>query len=288
MIVLLNMALVLLAAALAAALLMPKSYAFLQSSSTFVTSSRQVVVRDSFASSSTRICNVPPKPILDEDSVAALKDAADREAPPQSFFQLQKNSVRAVQSALRDGHKLLEIEFPPLPANVLEMDDVSAYDIAEANTKLAVDFAKGFLAELPTSRLPPDVIDNFQITILFPDEAEETIAVKGALGGLRKPAPGIQTGSLRRSEEGDTRVFKVSTVVCIPSARSESPCLLYWSTSSFFIEPNIISCFFVLFCSAGTNIFISPRRWIRWSCKTLSRHQNVHYTSCISTGTAGH
>jgi hypothetical protein len=239
MIVLLNVTMVLLAAALAAGLIMPKSYAFLQSSSTIVTSSRQIVVRDNFASSSTRICNVPPKPILDEDSVAALKDAADREAPPQSFFQLQKNSVRAVQSALRDGHKLLEIEFPPLPANVLEMDDVSAYDIAEANTKLAVDFAKGFLAELPTSRLPPDVIDNFQITILFPDEAEETIAVKGALGGLRKPAPGIQTGSLRRSEEGDTRVFKVSCVSVICSFGVALPSVLYYCVYVYIKEKSI-------------------------------------------------
>jgi hypothetical protein len=173
---------------------------------------------------------VPPKSItvFDEDAVLAIKDAADRESPPQSFFQLQKNSVRAVQSALRDGHKLLEIEFPPLPANVLEMDDVSAYDIAEANTKLAVDFAKGFLAELSTSGLFTDdqtlelptrgallrALDRkqdtntFQITILLPDEAETDIAVNKALGGLRKPAPGIQIGSLRRSEEGDTRMFK--------------------------------------------------------------------------------
>ncbi len=216
MIVLPNAALVLLAVAFATAPIVPKSFAFLQPSSSFLPSPTQVVGRDYLVSSS-RTYNVPPKSILDEDSVAELKDAADREAPPQSFFQLQKNSVRAVQSALRDGHKLLEIEFPPLPANVLEMDDVSAYDIAEANTKLAVDFAKGFLAELPTSRLPADNINDFQITILFPDEAEEKIAVKGALGGLRKPAPGIQIGSLRRSEEGDTRVFKVSSVVGIGS-----------------------------------------------------------------------
>lgn len=255
MIVLLNAALVLLAVALATAPVVPKSFAFLQSSSTFLPISTQLVGRDYLVSSS-RTYNVPPKPILDEDSVAALKDAADREAPPQSFFQLQKNSVRAVQSALRDGHKLLEIEFPPLPANVLEMDDVSAYDIAEANTKLAVDFAKGFLAELPTSRLPPDFINDYQITILFPDEAEEKIAVKGALGGLRKPAPGIQIGSLRRSEEGDTRVFKVSNVVGIGSL---------WITlypPPYVETMNVL----IVFWKAGTNLFISPRRWIRRTC----------------------
>jgi len=197
----------LLAYILAVNCFMTACHAFVLPASSMVALSRPVLVRNDLGGS-TRIYNVPPKPLVDEDSTSALKDAADREAPPQSFFQLQKNSVRAVQSALRDGHKLLEIEFPPLPANVLEMDDVSAYDIAEANTKLAVDFAKGFLAELSTSGLPADTTDNFQITILFPDEEEEKIAVKGALGGIRKPAPGIQTGSLRRSEEGDTRVFK--------------------------------------------------------------------------------
>ncbi len=29
-------------------------------------------------------------------------------------------------------------QFPPLPAAVLEMDDVSAYEVAEANFKLAL------------------------------------------------------------------------------------------------------------------------------------------------------
>ena len=47
--------------------------------------------------------------------------------------------------AIRDGYDLLEIEFPPLPANVLELDDVSAYDVAQANLKLALDLARGFI-----------------------------------------------------------------------------------------------------------------------------------------------
>ena len=165
----------------------------------------------------SRLNNVPPS--LDVD---AIRDAADRESPPQSFFQLQKNSIRAVQFALRDGHQLLEIEFPPLPANVLEMDDVSAYDIAEANTKLAVDFAKGYLA---SSAEMMDTTSNYQITILLPDEAETNIVVKNALGGLRKPAPGIQIGSLRRSEEGDTRFFKVSP---------ESAVFFFWVVQTIF------------------------------------------------------
>ena len=39
-----------------------------------------------------------------------IKDAADREAPPSSFYELQRASVRAAKNAIRDGHRLLEIE----------------------------------------------------------------------------------------------------------------------------------------------------------------------------------
>ena len=60
------------------------------------------------ASQSTQLFNVPP-PGTDADE-ATIKDAADREAPPQSFFQLQANCARAAELAIRDGHKLLEVE----------------------------------------------------------------------------------------------------------------------------------------------------------------------------------
>ena len=43
-----------------------------------------------------------------------------------------------------DGEKLLEIEFPPLPAAVLDSEDVSAYEVSKANLRLAIDFGKAF------------------------------------------------------------------------------------------------------------------------------------------------
>lgn len=58
--------------------------------------------------SNTRVYNVPP-PGTNADA-ATLKDAADRESPPQSFYQLQANCARATELAIKDGHKLLEIE----------------------------------------------------------------------------------------------------------------------------------------------------------------------------------
>lgn len=87
-------------------------------------------------------------------------------------------------------------QFPPLPANVLELDDVSAYDVAEANVKLALDFSKNFAQ------------DGKKVAILLPDEAEANIAIENQ-GGISEPHPGVIISSLRKSEEGDQRIFKV-------------------------------------------------------------------------------
>jgi len=148
--------------------------------------------RANAAPTTTRLFNVPPP---STDDPAAVKEAADREGPPESFYQLQINSARAAQLAIDDGHKLIEVEFPPLPAQVLEMDDVSAYDIAKANVNLAVDFAKSFAQ------------NGKRVTIMLPDEAEAEIAVDSQ--GTDAPYPGVAISSLRRSEgEEKDRVFK--------------------------------------------------------------------------------
>jgi len=137
--------------------------------------------------------NVPPP---SETDVEAVKAGADREAPPASFFELQINCARATRLAMADGYKLLEVEFPPLPANVLELDDVSAYDVAQANVKLAVEFAKNFATS------------DYGVAILLPDEAELGIMVERTLGGNTKPFPNVQMSSLRVSDPNDDRIFK--------------------------------------------------------------------------------
>lgn len=156
----------------------------------------------------TALYNVPP-PSIDGDPVT-IKEAADRESPPQSFFQLQVNCARAAELAIRDGHKLIEVEFPPLPAQVLEMDDVSAYDVAEANFKLALDFAKSFAAKQSGgdgnqsesgNKIPKN------IAILFPDESEMGIALERTKLTVN-PYPGVTVSSLRCSDPRDTRFFK--------------------------------------------------------------------------------
>uniref|UniRef100_A0A7S4IJG4 DUF1995 domain-containing protein n=1 Tax=Odontella aurita TaxID=265563 RepID=A0A7S4IJG4_9STRA len=140
----------------------------------------------------SRLYNVPPP---SADDPAAVKESADKQTPPASFYQLQIDSARAALLAMDDGYRLIEVEFPPLPANVLEMDDVSAYDVAKANLNLAIDFAKSFAQ------------NNKRVTIMLPDEDELGIALEDQ--GTDTPYPGVTVSSLRRSEgEEKERVFK--------------------------------------------------------------------------------
>lgn len=164
--------------------------------------------------SSSKLYNVPPKAVTDADP-STIKDAADRQAPPQSFYQLGVNSVRAAELAILDGNKLIEVEFPPLPAAVLEMDDVSAYDVAVANFELALDFAKAFASknkiqteESNTENAQQQAIKMpTNVAILFPDDAEMNIALENT-STSPNPYPGIQISSIRSSDERDTRFFK--------------------------------------------------------------------------------
>ncbi|KAL3764437.1 hypothetical protein ACHAWU_004943 [Discostella pseudostelligera] len=137
-----------------------------------------------------------------------IKLAASSISPPSSFYELQRASVRAATMAINDGHSLLEIEFPPLPANVLEMDDVSAYDVARANVKLALEFAKSFASISTTSSSTNgNTSRRDQVVVLLPDESECNIMLEDLKLDPR-PYPGVLLSSLRRGEEGDTRLFK--------------------------------------------------------------------------------
>lgn len=175
------------------------------------------VLKPSFASivsseSNSQLYNVPPKTRSNSDP-AALKDSSNREPPPQSFYQLGVNSIRAAENAILDGNKLIEVEFPPLPAMVLEMDDVTAYDVAEANFKLSLDFAKAFAAKRDSNKSESGEEESHDkklpnnVAILFPDEAEMRITLENTVTP-QNPFPGVQISSLRVSDERDTRFFK--------------------------------------------------------------------------------
>lgn len=146
----------------------------------------------SSSSGKTLLFNIPPPA---EDNVAEFKAFADSQSPPQSFYELQQDAIRATRLARRDGHKLLEVEFPPLPANILEMDDVSSYDVLQANLDLVTDFAKGLL----------NAGDDLQkIAVMLPDQAETDFAVDKL--GSSAPFPGIQVASIRKSDPDSTGI----------------------------------------------------------------------------------
>lgn len=160
---------------------------------------------------STQLYNIPPP---SPDDVVAYKRYASKQSPPASFFELQQDCLTCTQIALDDGLLLMEIEFPPLPASVLNLDDVSAYDVAQANLRLATDFAKGLVVK--------GTVQN--VAILFPDETEAKIAIEKVTGrrdNTQEPAtvqvePGVTVSSLRRSEKGDQRLIKVTFLHILP------------------------------------------------------------------------
>jgi len=157
-----------------------------------------------------RLYNVPPPAA---DDVVGTKAYSDKQSPPASFFQLQQDCLAATQRALADQQQLLEIEFPPLPANVLELDDVSAYDVAQANLQLAVEFAK-MLVNSGTTQMGERLIK--QVAILLPDDDEKSIAIERYTGKTRDQVtqdtynvePGVVVSSLRRIDDNDDRLVK--------------------------------------------------------------------------------
>jgi Domain of unknown function (DUF1995) len=144
--------------------------------------------------------NIPPP---SESNVAEFTEYASKLSPPASFYELQQDCIRSTRLARRDGLKLLEVEFPPLPANVLEMDDVSTYDVLQANLKLVLDFAKGLMASEKDSNSNTEIR---KVAILLPDQAEADFAIEKV--GSKNPYPGIVVTSIREVDPNDTRLIK--------------------------------------------------------------------------------
>jgi hypothetical protein len=154
--------------------------------------------RRTAGSAGPRQPSAPPRVVLFDvpppaEGTIEFTEYASKLSPPQSFYELQQDSIRATRLARKDGHKLLEVEFPPLPANVLEMDDVSTYDVLRANLRLVVDYAKGLLASDDSAA---------KIAVLLPDQAEVDFAVEKL--GTANPVPGVSVVSIRQSDPDST------------------------------------------------------------------------------------
>ena len=105
--------------------------------------------------------------------------------PARSFKDCVKQSVISTRKMLEEGNTLIEVEFPPLPLDYLEDSASSARDIADANTRWAIEFAQG-MAELG------------QISIIYPDQPELEAAVKFVdEPGGEKPYPNVTLATIR-------------------------------------------------------------------------------------------
>lgn len=91
--------------------------------------------------------------------------SAELTEPARSFLDCVRQSVVGARTAYDKGIRLMEVEFPPLPLEYLEDSASSARDIADANTRWAVEFAKSFA-------------DIGKVSIIYPDQPELDEAIK--------------------------------------------------------------------------------------------------------------
>ena len=179
----------------------PLAHAFIvptSSSSVMMTPSSGFGLQHHRRSSSTTrtMMNIPIPTKEGGATPEEMKVAANATPPPSSFYELHRASIRAARCAMADGHGLLEIEYPPLPANVLEMDDVSAYDVSRANVNLALEFARAMSSAYCSTS------SRNGVAVLLPDEGELRIMYED-LNLDANPHPGVRLTSLRRGIEGD-------------------------------------------------------------------------------------
>jgi hypothetical protein len=122
---------------------------------------------------------VPPLAMSKGDTAVSL--------PGRTFMDCVKQAAAGAKSVLSNGDTLIEIEFPPLPQSYLDDSASSARDIADANTRWALEFAKTF-TELG------------EVKLLYPDIAEVRDAIKYVdLPGGASPFPNMTLCTARTS-----------------------------------------------------------------------------------------
>jgi hypothetical protein len=149
---------------------------------------------------------IAPKQLMKTTSVSMMAAEAvptiDTTKPARTFIDCTRQAAICARKALDDGEKLIEVEFPPLPLDFLEDSASSARDIADANTRWAVEFAKSFT-------------DLGKVTIIYPDEAELDSAVQYVdEPGGRDPYTNvslatIRTDSIRNAQTLDQIIMSV-------------------------------------------------------------------------------
>jgi len=126
--------------------------------------------------------------IVGEDGITAEVAPQDDDLadPPQTMAQCLQQAQDATVAAIEDGQILMDVEFPPLAADLMDDPNTSAGDMAGANTRLAIKYAQGIVSR--TGK---------KVAILYPDVPELERAVEQS--GSNTPQPGVSLHSLRAS-----------------------------------------------------------------------------------------
>lgn len=84
--------------------------------------------------------------------------------PPSDYPALVQEATSAVSAALRDGAKLMEVQFPP----VANMATAALNELLDANRGYAREFVRAFLGRM----------DGARVNVVFPDVGEAKLAAK--------------------------------------------------------------------------------------------------------------
>jgi hypothetical protein len=119
------------------------------------------------------------------NSMKMVVSQASISEPPRTFMDCVRQAAKSCKQALADGHKLIEVEFPPLPLEYLEDSSSSARSISDANTRWAVEFARSFSGQ-------------GLVSIIYPDKPELDDAVQYVdMEGGATPYPNVTLSTVR-------------------------------------------------------------------------------------------
>ena len=125
--------------------------------------------------------------------------------PPKSFQECSEQAYLSAKAAIAAGHRLLEVEFPPLPQSAMDNGAIGAYTILDAQIQHARTFARLF--------------EDKRSCIVFSDSDERNILVEDdgkTSAGPRRPGSvrytalgGTIRGSYLFGGDGQTKVEEV-------------------------------------------------------------------------------
>eukprot|EP00871_Galdieria_phlegrea_P001459 jgi/Galph1/2313/GphlegSOOS_G1003.1 len=135
---------------------------------------------------------------------------------PDDFQTAVTEAFKAAQSAIQRGHRLIEIDFPPLSSIRLSSPDCGAYEVLDANRYHAVQLAKLFATH-----------GENQVAIGLPDSFEYERVIQ--MSGSDDPVifPGVRWTVVKPSYKGSAwTAIWVKREKLIPLQPQENICIL--------------------------------------------------------------